>query len=584
MALSGSISTNKYTTQNHGSIGLILSWTASQSIDNNQTTINWTLKSYGTMSSGYSVQAGPVTVKIGGKTVLSATSRFSMYGGGGYTRSGTLKVTHNQDGTKSVAMSVRAALYSASVNCTASKTFTLNKIDRYALLTDAPSFDDQNDPTITYTNTLGAPTVTDIKVRLEWNSGADYTSWVNLSDDGGTQALDLSAYKTAMLQACANSNTLDVVYRLRSTMNGTDYDDTQAATMSVFPAPPTAGTVSYADVNPTSSGITGDDSIIVQSQSTLRISTTAPTPQKEAVIDSIELEFNGVYYVITNDLYADIVKPNFSGTFTATVRYFDSRGSASSSSISIVITPWEQPSAKITLERVNGFETNTELTVDGTISTVTGSSMSIEEKHSDDGGQTWSLPSSVPDNTLVTLSLNNQKDWTVLVSVWDSFTVGSPTEYTLTVSKGIPLVFFDTVLNSVGIDTFPDDNNQLKIDGTILADGVKFPIVKDSAEHKVGYWIDGTTPIYERTIELNSTVTAAAGNSSAAGAWTVLQTGWTEPIVPVEFWAWSAGNNPTLWSHLSIQWERANTRLRVLNVRSTAADIDGFTIRYIKTS
>ena len=481
-------------------------------------------------------------------------------------------------------MSVRAALYSASVNCTASKTFTLNKIDRYALLTDAPSFDDQNDPTITYTNTLGAPTVTDIKVRLEWNSGADYTSWVNLSDDGGTQALDLSAYKTAMLQACANSNTLDVVYRLRSTMNGTDYDDTQAATMSVFPAPPTAGTVSYADVNPTSSGITGDDSIIVQSQSTLRISTTAPTPQKEAVIDSIELEFNGVYYVITNDLYADIVKPNFSGTFTATVRYFDSRGSASSSSISIVITPWEQPSAKITLERVNGFETNTELTVDGTISTVTGSSMSIEEKHSDDGGQTWSLPSSVPDNTLVTLSLNNQKDWTVLVSVWDSFTVGSPTEYTLTVSKGIPLVFFDTVLNSVGIDTFPDDNNQLKIDGTILADGVKFPIVKDSAEHKVGYWIDGTTPIYERTIELNSTVTAAAGNSSAAGAWTVLQTGWTEPIVPVEFWAWSAGNNPTLWSHLSIQWERANTRLRVLNVRSTAADIDGFTIRYIKTS
>ena len=584
MALSGSISTNKYTTQNHGSIGLILSWTASQSIDNNQTTINWTLKSYGTMSSGYSVQAGPVTVKIGGKTVLSATSRCSMYGGGGYTRSGTLKVTHNQDGTKSVAMSVRAALYSASVNCTASKTFTLNKIDRYALLTDAPSFDDQNDPTITYTNTLGAPTVTDIKVRLEWNSGADYTSWVNLSDDGGTQALDLSAYKTAMLQACANSNTLDVVYRLRSTMNGTDYDDTQAATMSVFPAPPTAGTVSYADVNPTSSGITGDDSIIVQSQSTLRISTTAPTPQKEAVIDSIELEFNGVYYVITNDLYADIVKPNFSGTFTATVRYFDSRGSASSSSISIVITPWEQPSAKITLERVNGFETNTELTVDGTISTVTGSSMSIEEKHSDDGGQTWSLPSSVPDNTLVTLSLNNQKDWTVLVSVWDSFTVGSPTEYTLTVSKGIPLVFFDTVLNSVGIDTFPDDNNQLKIDGTILADGVKFPIVKDSAEHKVGYWIDGTTPIYERTIELNSTVTAAAGNSSAAGAWTVLQTGWTEPIVPVEFWAWSAGNNPTLWSHLSIQWERANTRLRVLNVRSTAADIDGFTIRYIKTS
>ena len=164
MALSGSISTNKYTTTNHGSIGLVLSWTASQNIVDNQTTINWTLKSYGTMSSGYYVQAGPVTVKIGGKTVLSVTSRFNMHGDGGYSKSGTLKVTHNQDGTKSVAMSVRAAIYSASVNCTASKTFTLNKIDRYALLTDAPNFDDENDPTITYVNTLGAPTVTDIKV------------------------------------------------------------------------------------------------------------------------------------------------------------------------------------------------------------------------------------------------------------------------------------------------------------------------------------------------------------------------------------------------------------------------------------
>lgn len=585
MALSGSISTNKYTTQNHGSIGLILTWTASQSIDNNQTTINWTLKSYGTMSSGYSVQAGPVTVKIGGKTVLSATSRFSMYGGGGYTRSGTLKVTHNQDGTKSVAMSVRAALYSASVNCTASKTFTLNKIDRYALLTDAPSFDDENDPTITYTNTLGAPTVTDIKVRLEWNSGADYTSWVNLSDDGGTQALDLTAYKTAMLQACANSDTLAVVYRLRSTMNGTDYDDTQAATMTVINAAPSTPSFTYYDANPTSSGITGDSSIIVQSQSTLHIDVSNVSAQKEATISEVILNINGTDYDVTSDLYLDIVKPNYSGAFRIDYKITDSRGLITQGfNTTVTITAWVPPTAQITLERVNGFETNTELTVDGTISTVTGSSMSIEEKHSDDGGQTWSTPSSVPDNTLVTLSLNNQNEWMVLVSVWDSFTVGSPTEYTLGVSKGIPLVFIDTDLNSVGIDTFPDDNNQLKIDGTILADGVKFPIVKDSAEHKVGYWIDGTTVIYERTIELNSTVTAAAGNTSAAGAWTVLQTGWTEPIVPVEFWAWSAGNNPTLWSHLSIQWERANTRLRVLNVRSTAADIDGFTIRYIKTS
>jgi len=582
MALSGSISTNKYTTQNHGNIGLILSWTGTQSITNNTTTINWTLKSYGTMSSGYSVQAGPVTVKIGGKTVLSVTSRFSMYGGGAYKKTGSLTVNHNEDGSKSVAMSVRAALYSASVNCTASKTFTLNNIDRYALLMDAPDFDDENDPTITYTNPLGTPTVTDLKVRIEWNSGADYTSWFTLNDDGGTYTFDLSAYKTQMLQACSNSPLLKVVYNLQSTMNGVTYNDEKGAVMTVVPDAPTAGTISFEDSNPTSSGITGDNSIIVQSQSTLHIETTAATPKKEATIGAVLAQFNGEIYDITDDLYINIVKPNYSGTFELEITYTDTRGNYSVATQNITITAWVPPSAQITLERVNGFETNTELTVDGTISTVTGSSMSITEKHSDDGGQTWSAPSSVPDNTLVTLSLNNQKEWTVVVSVWDNFTVLTPTEYTLTVSKGIPLMFIDIDMNSIGIDCFPDDNNQLKIDGHVLADGVKFPPVKNSAEHKVGYWIDGTTPIYERTVELGSTVTAAAGNTSAAGAWTVLQTGWTEAIVPVAFWAWSAGSNPTLWSHLSIQWERANTRLRVLNVRSQAADIDGFTIRYIK--
>ena len=90
MALSGSFTTNKYTTSSHGDIGLRLSWTATQSIENNTSTIKWTLKSYGSMSSGYNVQAGPVTVKINGTTVLNTTSRFKMYGDGKYSKSGDL--------------------------------------------------------------------------------------------------------------------------------------------------------------------------------------------------------------------------------------------------------------------------------------------------------------------------------------------------------------------------------------------------------------------------------------------------------------------------------------------------------------
>lgn len=470
MALSGSISTNKYTTQSHGTIGLVLSWTATQSIVNNTTTINWTLKSNGTMSSGYSVQAGPVTVKIAGTTVLNTTSRFSMYGGGSYRKTGTITVAHNQDGSKSVAMSVRAALYSASVNCTASKTFALNNITRYALIDTVENFNDTENPTITYSNPAGSELVTGLKVRLTWNGGAGSTSWNNLSAEGGSFTFDLSAYRSALRTAAANTNTLAVEYDLQSTLNGTEFHNTRAATMTVINADPIPGAVSYQDINSAVVAITRSNQVIVQNQSTLRIHTAAATGQKGASIASYNVAFNGENYTPDGSGNVEIVKPNYSGTFTATVTATDTRGNAATASISIPLTSWAAPTATVTLERVNGFETNTTLRVDGTIATVPGSSLSITEEHKEQGGA-WSSPVAVPDNTNVTLSLDNTKEWTVRVKVWDSFTAATPTVYELTVGKGIPIAFIDIDKSSIGVHGFPDEDNQLYIGGNVKATG-----------------------------------------------------------------------------------------------------------------
>lgn len=472
MPWGGGLNTNKYTTSNHGTIGLNLGWSYSQNIADNTTTINWVLTSNGTMSSGYYVQAGPVTVKIGGVTVLNVTTRFNMRGDGGYSKSGSVTIQHNEDGTKSVSMSVRAAIYSASVNCTGSKTFTLNKIDRYALISEFEDFTDEGNPTITYINPAGSELVTNLKVRLTWNNGANYTAWNNLNVDGGTFTFDLDSDRTALRSACANSNTLAVKYDLQSELNGTEYHNYKDAVMSVINADPTAGAITYADTDATTSGITGDDQIIVQSQSTLQIHTAAATPKKEATISSYSLNFNGVDYTPDGNGDVDIVKPNYAGTFTATVTATDSRGNTGTATLSIPITAWAQPSATIALERVNGFETNTTLTVDGSISSVTGSSMSITEEHSDDNGSTWTAAAAVTDNTPTTLSLLNTSEWLVRVKVWDSFTSGSPTVYVLSVGKGIPIAFIDADLNAIGVNGFPDDNNQIYVDGTVKATGM----------------------------------------------------------------------------------------------------------------
>lgn len=125
MALSGSVSTNKY----NGDIGLTLSWTATQSVANNTSTVSWTLKSNGGGTSSW-WNSGPVTVKINGSTVLSITSRFKLYGGGAWSKSGTITIAHNNDGSKTFAASVQAAIYTNAVNCTASANFTLNTIAR----------------------------------------------------------------------------------------------------------------------------------------------------------------------------------------------------------------------------------------------------------------------------------------------------------------------------------------------------------------------------------------------------------------------------------------------------------------------
>lgn len=582
MALSGSVSTNKYSTSSHGTIGLILSWTASQSIVNNTTTINWTLKSNGTMSSGYYVQAGPVTVKIAGTTVLNTTSRFNMRGSGGYSKSGSITVAHNQDGTKSVSMSVRAAIYSASVNCTGSKTFSLNNITRFALLDSAPDFDDEGNPTVSYINPAGSDLVNNLRIRLTWNGGADYTAWNALSPDGGTFTFDLDSYRTQLRTAAANTNALAVEYDLQSELGGDEYHNTRAAAMNIINADPTAGTVSYSDVNPTTSGITGDASIVVQSQSTLRIHTDAATPKKEATIASYSVNFNGSDYTPDGSGNVDIVKPGYSGTFTATVTATDTRGNTATATLSVPITSWAPPTAESTLERVNGFETNTVLTVDGTISAVTGSSMSITEEHSNDNGGTWIGPNPVTDNTPTTLSLLNTSEWLVRVKVWDSFTAGSPTVYMLTVGKGIPIMFIDTDMNSIGVNGFPDDNNQLFVGGTAKLKpndtdaGVILPHAYDTTEQVIGYWIDGS-PIYEKTVQIGSSLTLASNT------WTTADT-LAEDIKILEAVGYYDIATENLVVPLVARYTISTKVLSFLNMRSANAIIDTYTIRYIKTS
>ena len=189
MALSGSVSTNSYEGRY-----LTLSWTASQSIPNNQSTISWTLTANGGSSSYY--YTGPITVTIDGRTVysLSSSNRYAMYTG--TVASGSTVLTHKTDGTKSFAVSVSAAIYSTSVNCTGSQTFTLNPISGSSVI-----------------QSITAKTETSITVQFEADTTVDY-AWY--STNGGTTWIGIWAGSSKSGQYTISGLDYASTYRIRT--------------------------------------------------------------------------------------------------------------------------------------------------------------------------------------------------------------------------------------------------------------------------------------------------------------------------------------------------------------------------------
>lgn len=594
MALSGTIYTNYYNSH----IRLKLSWTGTQSVANNTTTIKWTLTSNGGSSGSYWM-AGPVTVKIGSSTVLNKTDRFKMYGGGAYKKTGSITITHRADGTQSVSMSVKAAIYSASVNCTGSNTFTLNKIDRYALITAFGSFTDEGSPTITYTNPQGAELVTDLKVRVTWNNGANYTSWYEISNwDGGTYTINLSTADRNLLRAgTPNSNTLTVKFDLQSTMDGSDWHDYKETFMEIVNANPImSNALEFVSGEEYIEQITGSEHVIIQERSTINARAKYATARKGATIVSYNLNFAGEDYtpeIRQGDQFPVHVTIGHldiaGGTYTATLTATDSRGNSSTKTIDVLVYGWVQPSALYSFERVQDFTTNSAiLHVDGKISTIPGSTLLITESHREKGIGNWSTPITIQDETDKTIpDLDYQKEYELIITVSDSFTRADDpqtnTTYTVTIGKGIPIAFFDALRSSVAVNGIPDENDQLFVGGTIKVKpnstdaGVVLPHTYSTTEQIVGYWTDGS-PIYELVVEFQSAISVSANNWNQS----VISNFGNVYIIEAQALVTGSSGGMSNWGFIGTQC--VNNNIGIFNSRDSAITLDTLILRYTKVT
>ena len=179
------------------------------------------------------------------------------------------EITHNTDGKKSIAIGVSFGLYTTSGNggsgnkITGTNTVALTDIPRYATITAAPNFNDEQNPTITYSNPAGSiatslracitldGTVADIEYRDVSKTGSSYT--FNLTD----------AERDVLRAATTGGNSRSVGFYLRTEIGGSVDASKVWRTLTIKNPNPTIDPT-VTDTNSKTVALTGDSSKLVR--------------------------------------------------------------------------------------------------------------------------------------------------------------------------------------------------------------------------------------------------------------------------------------------------------------------------------
>ena len=429
--------------------------TSSTSIANNTSTINWTLYSEGGSSSYYTT--GPTTVTINGVEVYYKGRTYwdsKTFPAAKGSISGSLTVTHNSDGKKSISVSVSTAIYTSSVT-TNSGTWTLDNIPRYATITSAPNFTDIQNPTIQYNNQAGT-NATSLQACISLTGSNDDIEYRDISLTGTSYTFNLTeAERNVLRQATTTSNTRTIYFYLKTVISGNTFYQNKAVTFTIVNANPTFN-VAYLDTNSTTTAITGNNQQIIQNKSTLQINITNATALKYASLESASVNINGA--VTTQSISGSSLTLNIgildvSSNLTVPVTITDSRDNATTINLTIQVLSWSLPNAIISLQRLNNYYPTTNLTVDANYSSLDNkNTITIQYQIKKVSDTSYGSLTTIQDNVQTQFTADNTYEWNVRIVLTDRLGTYS---YILTLGKGIPIVYFDNILNSTGFNCFP---------------------------------------------------------------------------------------------------------------------------------
>ena len=233
--------------------------------------------------------------------------------------------------------------------------------------------------------------------------------------------------------------------------------------------------LTYLDTNSTTVAITGDDQKIIRNQSIVSYTASGLETKYSATISSVVLSINANSYNLTvsgSSATGGNAVIDSSIDIDATVVLTDSRGLKAQKTITVTMENWVLPTGIITLHRSNNYYTETILKVNASYSSLDGeNSVTIQYRYKKTTDSSYNAYTTIQDDVETTINLDNKYDWNVRINVADIF--GSTT-YNLILPKGMPIMFFDTSKNSVGVNCFPSDDKSFEIDDINILDALMF--------------------------------------------------------------------------------------------------------------
>lgn len=379
----------------------------------------------------------------------------------------TITKSHNQDGTGTcyIQGSINGPSGTTQSGKTVSgeQTVTLDKIDRWATITEAPDFNDTQNPTIQYSNPAGN-SISSLQACISLTGNIDDIKYRDISKTGNSYTFNLTEAERNVLRNATTTNSRSVIFFVKSVIDGQTYYTTLTRTFSISNGGPTFD-VAYLDTNSSTTAITGNNQYIIQGNSSLQIKVTNAKAYKGASLVSAWTFVNGIYYSGafghdgngSNWININVGEVYSSQNLDIEVEVEDTRGNRTKKKLTLKILQWSLPTALFTMRRTSNFYSETTLKADATYSYLTvgntsKNTLTIQYQIKKVSDTNYGSLITIENNTETTFEADNTSEWNVRVILTDK--IGSTT-YNLVLNRGIPIVYFDDLLSATGFNCFP---------------------------------------------------------------------------------------------------------------------------------